>query len=76
MIVQLIAWVPPVVAVLYVLLNFLWAMSHSQRQRIQSALKGTEGNVAAQLGFMNKVKTEVSLQARLLLLLDNNFCDL
>jgi len=58
-IVQLVAWVPPTIAVFYVLLNFIWAMFHSQRQRIQSALKGTEGNVAAQLGFMNKVKTEV-----------------
>ena len=59
MVIQVLAWTPPAVAVLYVLVSFVWAMFHSQRQRIQSALKGTKGNVAAQLGFMNKVKTEV-----------------
>ena len=56
---QIIAWLPPSIAVTYVVGMILWGMFNSQQKRIKKALKGTKGNVADELGFMNKVKTEV-----------------
>ena len=60
-VVQVIAWLPPSLAVTYVVGMVFWGMFNSQRKRIEKALKGTKGNVADELGFMNKVKTEVPM---------------
>ena len=58
---QVIAWLPPILSILYVTGMVLWGMFNSQRKRIEKAMKGTKGNVADELGFMNKVKTEVTM---------------
>ena len=59
--VQVLLWLPPSLAVTYVVETILWGMFNSQRKRIEKALKGTKENVADQLGFMDKVKTEVTM---------------
>ena len=55
------AWLPPSLAVTYVVGMILWGMFNSQQKRIEKALKGTKGNVSDELGFMNKIKTEVKM---------------
>ena len=58
-VVQIIARLLQTLAAIYAVGKFLWGMFTSQQNRIKKALKGTKGNVADKLGFMDKVKTEV-----------------
>ena len=60
-VVQIMAWLSASLAVMYVMGMVFWGMFNSQRKRIEKAMKGTKGNVADKLGFMNKVKTEVTM---------------
>ncbi|XP_076817265.1 uncharacterized protein LOC143462849 isoform X2 [Clavelina lepadiformis] len=64
--VQIAAWMPATLAASFVIIKFFWAMMHSQHTRINRALKGTKENLAAELGFMNKVKTEVMFISKLI----------
>lgn len=58
----MLAWMPTIVSSSFVLIRFVWAMSNSQRRRIHKAMEGTRGSMKEQLGFMNKVKTEVGFR--------------
>ncbi|XP_039260381.2 uncharacterized protein LOC120336713 [Styela clava] len=63
---QILLWMPAGIAVISVVFRFIWAMCHSQRKRINEALDGTKTKMAEQLGFMNKVKTEVEVITKLI----------
>lgn len=58
--VHLLSWLPAATAVLAVVGRFLFAMLRHQVSRLNSALSDASGNYAKELGFMYKVKTEVS----------------
>jgi len=64
--IQMLAWMPTIVSSSFVLIRFVWAMSNSQRRRIHKAMEGTRGSMKEQLGFMNKVKTEVATISKLI----------
>ena len=47
--------------VLITVVKFAYAFYNSQQNRIVSALQGVGKNLANELGFMNKIKDEVSV---------------
>lgn len=61
---QILLWLPAGAAVTSVLTKFIWAMCHSQRKRINAALDGTKTKMVDQLGFMSKVKNEVTMTVK------------
>ncbi|XP_078492068.1 uncharacterized protein LOC100180590 [Ciona intestinalis] len=65
-VVQVVSWLPAVAGAAVVMIRLTWAMFHSQRNRVNTALAGAKGNMAAELGFMNKVKTEVHVITKLI----------
>ncbi|XP_078493071.1 kinase D-interacting substrate of 220 kDa B-like [Ciona intestinalis] len=56
---RVISFLPLTVATLVTVGKLTWAMLFTQRQMITSTISGTKGNLAMELGFMKKVKTEV-----------------
>uniref|UniRef100_H2YLT8 KAP NTPase domain-containing protein n=1 Tax=Ciona savignyi TaxID=51511 RepID=H2YLT8_CIOSA len=56
---------PAAMACLVVFSRFCYAMFQSQTRRVNRALVGVKGNMAAELGFMNKVKDEVKIIEKL-----------
>ena len=60
-VVQITAGVPPTLWAIYEVGKILLGMLNSQQKRIEKALQGTKKDVANQLGFVNKVETEVIL---------------
>ena len=63
--IQIFAWLPGAASASFVLIRFVYAMFNSQRSRVQAAMEGSRGNMKDKLGFMDKVKTEVSLKKSL-----------
>nr|XP_002120296.1 uncharacterized protein LOC100178218 [Ciona intestinalis] len=63
--VQILAWMPAAMACLVVFGRFCYAMFQSQTRRVNQALVGAKGNMATELGFMNKVKDEVKIIEKL-----------
>ncbi|CAK8684873.1 unnamed protein product [Clavelina lepadiformis] len=56
---QILSWLPAGVGIFYGFIKVIWAMFNSQRSRVEKALEGVRGNLAGELGFMNKIKSEV-----------------
>nr|CAB3262168.1 uncharacterized protein LOC100178218 [Phallusia mammillata] len=63
--VQILAWMPATAAALLVIMRFCYAMFKSQTRRVNQALSGAKGNMAAELGFMSKVKDEIKVIEKL-----------
>ncbi|XP_076810763.1 uncharacterized protein LOC143453352 isoform X2 [Clavelina lepadiformis] len=56
---QILSWLPAGVGIFYGFVKVIWAMFNSQRSRVEKALEGVRGNLAGELGFMDKIKSEV-----------------
>ncbi|CAK8684892.1 unnamed protein product [Clavelina lepadiformis] len=63
---QILSWLPAGVGIFYGFVKVIWAMFNSQRSRVEKALEGVRRNLAGELGFMNKIKSEVHAMSDLI----------